>query len=128
ILAVRGGAAAARRAHNPKVVGSNPTPATTFDSCRSRLSRLLQCIRERRLFEQAEARGDCQAPCQEAQDQGESTRRALTSDYAWRRSSVVEHTTHKPLSGAREICSRFDPSAPSSSRSTAAFDSSLCAD
>jgi hypothetical protein len=24
----RGGAVAARRAHNPKVVGSNPTPAT----------------------------------------------------------------------------------------------------
>jgi hypothetical protein len=24
----RGGAAVARRAHNPKVVGSNPTPAT----------------------------------------------------------------------------------------------------
>src|SRR5262249_7889220 len=30
ILAPRGGAAAARRAHNPKVVGSNPTPATSF--------------------------------------------------------------------------------------------------
>ena len=26
----RGGAVAARRAHNPKVVGSNPTPATNF--------------------------------------------------------------------------------------------------
>ena len=26
--ASRGGAVAARRAHNPKVVGSNPTPAT----------------------------------------------------------------------------------------------------
>ena len=25
---LRGGAVAARRAHNPKVVGSNPTPAT----------------------------------------------------------------------------------------------------
>ena len=25
---LRGGAEAARRAHNPKVVGSNPTPAT----------------------------------------------------------------------------------------------------
>src|SRR5262249_52707897 len=29
ILGARGGAAAARRAHNPKVVGSNPTPATS---------------------------------------------------------------------------------------------------
>src|SRR5438270_432312 len=28
ILSMRGGAVAARRAHNPKVVGSNPTPAT----------------------------------------------------------------------------------------------------
>ena len=27
-LSVRGGAVAARWAHNPKVVGSNPTPAT----------------------------------------------------------------------------------------------------
>ena len=27
---MRGGAVAARRAHNPKVVGSNPTPATSF--------------------------------------------------------------------------------------------------
>jgi hypothetical protein len=26
----RGRAVAARRAHNPEVVGSNPTPATTF--------------------------------------------------------------------------------------------------
>ncbi len=26
----RGGAVVARRAHNPKVVGSNPTPATNF--------------------------------------------------------------------------------------------------
>lgn len=26
---------AARRAHNPKVVGSNPTPATNFDSMKS---------------------------------------------------------------------------------------------
>ena len=30
MVTVRGGAAAARRAHNPKVVGSNPTPATKF--------------------------------------------------------------------------------------------------
>ncbi len=30
ICASRGGAVAARRAHNPKVVGSNPTPATTL--------------------------------------------------------------------------------------------------
>ncbi len=29
-LSVRGGAVAARWAHNPKVVGSNPTPATIF--------------------------------------------------------------------------------------------------
>ena len=28
----RGGAVAARRAHNPKVVGSNPTPATNIRS------------------------------------------------------------------------------------------------
>ena len=27
-ISVRGGAVVARRAHNPKVVGSNPTPAT----------------------------------------------------------------------------------------------------
>ena len=27
-VSTRGGAVAARRAHNPKVVGSNPTPAT----------------------------------------------------------------------------------------------------
>ena len=27
---LRGGAVAARRAHNPKVVGSNPAPATKF--------------------------------------------------------------------------------------------------
>ena len=27
-LSLRGGAVAARRAHNPKVVGSSPTPAT----------------------------------------------------------------------------------------------------
>ena len=27
----RGGAVAARRAHNPKVVGSNPTPATKIE-------------------------------------------------------------------------------------------------
>ncbi len=30
----RGGAAAARRAHNPKVVGSNPTPATKGSNAR----------------------------------------------------------------------------------------------
>ena len=29
-LSTRGGAVAARRAHNPKAVGSNPTPATNF--------------------------------------------------------------------------------------------------
>ena len=29
IIALRGRAAVARRAHNPEVVGSNPTPATT---------------------------------------------------------------------------------------------------
>ena len=29
-ITARGGAVAARRAHNPKVVGSNPTPATNF--------------------------------------------------------------------------------------------------
>ena len=29
---LRGGAVAARRAHNPKVVGSNPTPATNIRS------------------------------------------------------------------------------------------------
>ena len=28
ILLLRGGAVAARRAHNPKVIGSNPVPAT----------------------------------------------------------------------------------------------------
>ena len=28
VIIPRGGAVAARRAHNPKVVGSNPTPAT----------------------------------------------------------------------------------------------------
>ena len=27
---LRGGAVAARRAHNPKVVGSNPAPATIY--------------------------------------------------------------------------------------------------
>ena len=30
ILLTRGGAVVARRAHNPKVVGSNPAPATSF--------------------------------------------------------------------------------------------------
>jgi hypothetical protein len=30
VVLSRGGAVAARRAHNPKVVGSNPTPATKF--------------------------------------------------------------------------------------------------
>ncbi len=30
-VATRGGAAVARRAHNPKVVGSNPTPATKIN-------------------------------------------------------------------------------------------------
>jgi hypothetical protein len=30
-LSSRGGAVVARRAHNPKVVGSNPTPATKKD-------------------------------------------------------------------------------------------------
>ena len=29
----RGGAAAARWAHNPKVGGSNPSPATTWTTC-----------------------------------------------------------------------------------------------
>jgi len=32
VVLTRGGAVAARRAHNPKVVGSNPTPATKNDS------------------------------------------------------------------------------------------------
>ena len=31
-VVTRGGAEVARRAHNPKVVGSNPTPATNFSS------------------------------------------------------------------------------------------------
>ncbi len=29
-IVARGGAVEARRAHNPKVVGSNPTPATNW--------------------------------------------------------------------------------------------------
>ena len=29
----RGGAVVARRAHNPKVVGSNPTPAILYLKC-----------------------------------------------------------------------------------------------
>ncbi len=32
----------ARRAHNPKVVGSNPTPATTRKPCHGRVSSLLE--------------------------------------------------------------------------------------
>ncbi len=32
MIATRGGAVAARRAHNPKVVGSNPTPATNSNN------------------------------------------------------------------------------------------------
>ena len=35
-LSVRGGAVAARWAHNPKVVGSNPTPATSLGFGRRR--------------------------------------------------------------------------------------------
>jgi hypothetical protein len=30
VVTVRGGAAVARRAHNPKVAGSTPAPATTY--------------------------------------------------------------------------------------------------
>ena len=32
IILSRGGAVVARRAHNPKVIGSNPIPATNFKS------------------------------------------------------------------------------------------------
>ncbi len=41
VLLTRGGAVAARRAHNPKVVGSNPTPATK--KSKKREHRLIFC-------------------------------------------------------------------------------------
>ena len=36
----------ARRAHNPKVVGSNPAPATIYESLDSIESRLFSCFSE----------------------------------------------------------------------------------
>ncbi len=36
VISARGGAAVARRAHNPEVVGSNPTPATRESAVKSR--------------------------------------------------------------------------------------------
>ena len=80
----RSGAAAARRAHNPKVVGSNPTSATiqatpgagptgSF-SLGSAFARIhLESI------EQEEAGGAGKAPDQEAQAEGSGTGGALGS-------------------------------------------------
>ena len=42
IIPLRGRAVVARRAHNPEVVGSNPTPATTIFIAKSTLNRLGQ--------------------------------------------------------------------------------------
>jgi hypothetical protein len=47
-LTMRGGAVVARRAHNPKVIGSSPVPATnTKPSGNGRLSRFMHALRLR---------------------------------------------------------------------------------
>src|SRR5207247_8101835 len=48
--------------------------------------------------EQAEARGAGEAPRQEAQDEGEGARGAVAR-HPWRRSSVIERTTHNRVVG-----------------------------
>src|SRR6266550_2420096 len=71
----RSGAAAARRAHNPKVVGSNPTSATNLTKSPEPGSPGSFAYLERR--EQEEAGGSGEAPDQEAQAEGSGTGGAL---------------------------------------------------
>src|ERR1700693_2678506 len=66
IIPSRSGAAAARRAHNPKVVGSNPTSAT-FEPTPEPGPPAPPILES---FEQEEAGGAREAPHQEAEAEG----------------------------------------------------------
>src|SRR5256885_8181180 len=76
ILKVRSGAAAARRAHNPKVLGSNPSSATILIP--SPLSHSCTSGQQPR-YEQEKACSDRQAPEEEAEAEGADAGRSLSS-------------------------------------------------